>query len=179
MYTKTILWKVLFWFCFFLPVKNIAWFNFQSMNEMIRKYSEGGLLLSCVSWKQPQAPVREFSQPLVATSCPLQLFFAPQPVLRPILGQLSNFVTVLIRSAITFFLRELMGSLFTCILVWSINSKTKQNSAGEADNTQMPTYKKNVHKLCSHWSSSTQSSCFLFTVRAAFSLTGINMSSLL
>lgn len=129
--------------------------------------------------KQSQAPVREFSQPLVATTCPLQLFFGPQLVLRPILGQLSNFVTALICTAITFFLQELMGSLFTCIMVWSINSKTKRNSAGEADNTQMPTYRKNVHKLCSHWSSSAQSSCFLFTVRAMFSLTGINMASLL
>lgn len=106
MYTKTILWKVLFWFCFFLPVKNIVWFNFQSMKEMIRKYSEGGLLLSCVSWKQSQAPVGEFSQPLVATSCPLQLFFAPPPVLRPILGQLSNFVTVLIWSALPVFCKS-------------------------------------------------------------------------
>lgn len=127
MYTKTILWKVLFWFCFFLPVQNIAWFNFQSMNEMIRKYSEGGLLLSCVSWKQPQAPVREFSQPLVATSCPLQLFFAPQPVLRPILGQLSNFVTVLIRSAITFFFARAHGKPIYMYLgvEYQLQDKTK------------------------------------------------------
>jgi len=66
--------------------------------------------------KQSQTPVRELSQPVVAMTCPVQLFFGPQLVLRSILGQLSKFVTVLICAAITFF-QDLMGRSFACILV--------------------------------------------------------------
>lgn len=128
--------------------------------------------------KQSQAPVREFSQPLVATSCPLQLFFAPQPVLRPILGQLSNFVTVLMCSAITLFSRAHGKSVYMYLGVED-QLQDKTTLCWRSRQYTNAYLQKNVHKLCSHWSSSAQSSCFLFTVRATFSLTGINMDNLL
>lgn len=134
---------VLLWFCFFLPAKNIVQFNFQSLNEMTRKFSQGGLCSPASPGnKQSQTPVRELSQSLVAITCPVQLFFGPQLVLRPILGQFSKFVTVLICAAITFFTRAHGKTICMHLGAESTDSKIKQNSAGEADNTQMPTYNK-------------------------------------
>lgn len=128
--------------------------------------------------KQSQTLIRELFQPSVAVIYPVQLFFGPQLVLRPILRQLSKFVTVLICAAVTFSESSWEDYLHASwCKEYQFQDKTKLCwGIRQYTNAYL---QQNVHKLCSHWSSSAQSSCFLFTVRAMFSLTGISMASLL
>lgn len=84
-----------------------------------------------------QTPARA----LVAIACPVQLFFGPQLVLRPIFRQLSMFVTTSICGAFTF---PRAHGMIICMHLGaeSTRSKIEQNFARESDNTQMPTYNK-------------------------------------